>query len=79
MRKILPHILQDFLVLTSSHGIKQNTTKFVCMKKDVEFIGFQIREDSFTPCAATVEAIRQFPRPQNITGVWAWFGLVEQV
>ena len=49
------------------------------VKKEVEFIGFQIREDGFAPCAATVEAIRQFPRPQNITGVRAWFRLVEQV
>ena len=44
----------------------------------MEFIGFQIREDGFTPCAATVEAIRQFPRPQNITGLRAWFGLVDR-
>ena len=69
----------EFLVLTSSHGITQNPTKFVFGKKEVEFIGFQIREDGFAPCAATLEAIRQFPRPQNITRVRAWFGLVEQV
>ena len=69
----------EFLVLTFSHGITQNPTKFVFGKKEVEFIGFQIMEDGFAPCAATVEAIRQFPRPQNITRVRAWFGLVEQV
>ena len=69
----------EFLVFISSHGITQNPHKFVFRKKEVEFIGFQIREDGFAPCAATVEAIRQFPRPQNITGVRAWFGLVEQV
>ena len=69
----------EFLILTSSHGITQNPTKFVFGKNEVEFVGFQIREDGFTPCAATVEAIKQFPRPQNITRVWAWFWLVEQV
>ena len=26
-----------------------------------------------------MEAIRQFPRPKNITGLRAWFGLVEHV
>ena len=47
----------EFLVLISFHGITKNPTKFVFWKKEVEFIGFQIREDGFAPCAATVEAI----------------------
>ena len=69
----------EFLFLTSSHGITQNLTKFGFWKKEMEFIGFQIREDGFAPHSATVEAISKFPRPQNIKGVRAWFGLVEQV
>ena len=73
------HHVVEFLALTSSHGITQNPTKFLFGKKEEEFIGFQIREDDFIPCTATVEAIRQFPRPQNITRVRALFGLVEQV
>ena len=52
---------------------------FVFGKKEVEFIGFQIWEDSFASCAVTVEAIRQFRRPHNITGVRTWFGRVELV
>ena len=69
----------EFLVLTSSHGITQNPTKFVFRNKAVEFIEFQIREDGFAPRAATLEAISQYPRPQIITGVRALFELVEQV
>ena len=45
----------------------------------MEFNGFKVREDGFAPFAANVEALRQFSRPQNITEVRAWFGLVEQV
>ena len=48
-------------------------------KKELEFIGFHLSEDGFAPAPAIVKSIREFPRPQNISGVQAWFGLVEQV
>ena len=53
-----------------------HVVKFVFKKKEVEFFGFQIREDAINACAATVVAIRQFARPQNNTGMREWFELV---
>ena len=50
-------------------------------KKELEFIGFHLSEDGFAPAPAIVhvQSIREFPRPLNISGVQAWFGLLEQV
>ena len=31
------------------------------------------------PTKETLEAIAEFPRPTDITGIRSWFGLVEQV
>ena len=52
--------LVEFLVTTSPHGVTQDSCKFVFRKMEVDSIGFLIKEESFTPLAATVEDIRQF-------------------
>ena len=61
------HVL-EFLELTGNNGITQNPTKFVFGKKELEFIGFHLSEDGFAPAPAIVQSIREFPRPQNISG-----------
>ena len=38
-----------------------------------------MRQDGFAPALAIVKSRQEFTRPQNIWGVQAWFGLVEQV
>ena len=46
---------------------------------ELEFLGFNISADSVSPSNSMLEAIRDFPRPTEITGVRSWFGLVNQV
>ena len=69
----------EFLVLMSSKVITQILTKFNSVYKDLEFIRFYLKANVFTPNTAMMEAIKNLPWPDNITGVRAWFGLVEQV
>ena len=69
----------SYLNLCSSNGIIFNKKKFVFCQKQVEFLGFEITEDSVRPASAYLEAIQQFPTPQDITGIRSWFGLVNQV
>ena len=45
----------------------------------VEFAGFTVGLDGVGPCPKMLEAIRNFPTPTDISGVRAWFGLVNQV
>ena len=69
----------EFLTMTGNHGIIQNPDKFVWGVRELEFVGFWVAEDGVKPTAETLQAISEFPRPSDITGVRSWFGLVEQV
>ena len=69
----------QFLDVTGSHGIIQNPKKFVWGRQELEFVGFWLTRDGIHPSEETCQAIREFPRPTDITGIWSWFGLVEQV
>ena len=45
----------------------------------MEFAGFEITCSEVKPCRKYLRAIADFPTPQGITDVRAWFGLVNQV
>ena len=68
-----------YLTLCSRAGIIFNKKKFQFGSKTVDFLGFTITEDSVKPSAEYIEAIKDFPRPKDITGIRSWFGLVNQV
>ena len=71
----------DYLELCGSNGIILNSegNKFQFSSPEVEFTSFKISESSVTPLHKYVQAIKDFPRPSNLTDVRAWFGLVNQV
>ena len=52
--------------------------KFQFCSKNVEFLGFQLDNDTVRPTADFLEAIKDFPTPKDVTGIRSWFGLVEQ-
>ena len=74
------HILDvcSFLTLTANHGIIHNPKKLQLAKRELEFVGFWLKEDGIRPADSIIKAINDFPRPENISGVRSWFGLVEQ-
>ena len=45
----------------------------------MDFAGFTITMSDVRPCSRYLEAIRDFPRPRNVTDVRSGFGLVNQV
>ena len=69
----------EYLNLCSSNGIIFNQKKFVFCQKQVEFLGFEITEDSVRPASTYLQAIQNFPTPKDITDIRSWFGLVNQV
>ena len=69
----------DWLDLCGRNGIVLNPDKFVFARKTVEFAGFIITPTSVKPCPRSIEAIKNFPTPKNITDIRSWFGLVNQV
>ena len=69
----------DYLILVGTNGITLNPKKFQFCQRDVEFAGFLITQDDVKPIPKYLDAIRNFPRPSNISDIRSWFGLVNQV
>ena len=68
-----------FLYHTNMFGVIQNPEKFNWGKRELEFLGFWIKEDGVKPTQETLAAITDFPRPTDITGIRLFYGLVVQV
>ena len=69
----------QWLDLCGRNGFTLNPEKFSFAQDTVEFAGFEITPNEVKPCNRYLDAIRQFPTPQNITDIRSWFGLVNQV
>lgn len=69
----------DWLDLCGRNGITLNPEKFQFGQDTVSFAGFEITRDSVRPCKKFLDAIQNFPTPQNIHDIRSWFGLVNQV
>ena len=68
-----------WLDICGHNGITLNPDKFKFSEPVVEFAGFTITSTSVRPCDKYFQAIREFPTPRNITDMWSWFGLINQV
>ena len=68
-----------FLYHTNSFGIIRNPVKFVWGRQELEYLGFWIKDDGIKPTKETLAAIKNFPRPSDITGVRSFYGFIEQV
>ena len=68
-----------FLSHTGTHGVIQNPKKFVWGVRELEFLGFWVKQDGVRPTSEKLNAIQNFPRPTDVTGIRSWYGLVEQV
>ena len=69
----------EYIYLVGCHGIILNREKFQFCQKEVDYVGFRITEHGVKPSNETLRAIKEFPRPRNISGVRSFFGLIEQV
>ena len=69
----------DFLRKVGESGIVLNPDKFQFCQKSVEFAGFRVGNSVIEPLPKYLDAIRDFPTPNNITDIRSWFGLVNQV
>ena len=69
----------EWLNICANNGIILNPEKFVFAKDEVEFAGFVISNETVRPSDKYLQAIKDFPKPKNITDVRSWFGLINQV
>ena len=69
----------EYLTLCTNAGVIFNKKKFQFGQEEVDFLGFHITMNSIKPNPEYLQAIIDFPRPRDITGVRSWFGLIQQV
>ena len=68
----------EYLDLCGKNGIILNPAKFKFALDEVKFAGFHITKDNVRPGDKFFNAISDFPKPQNLTDIRSWFGLVNQ-
>ena len=68
----------EYLDLCARNGVILNAKKFQFCQYIVNFAGLQITNTNVRPSEKHLQSVRDFPRPQDITGARAWFGLVNQ-
>ena len=68
----------EWLDLCARNGITLNPKKFQFAQDNVEFAGLTITSSNVRPSAKFLNSIKNFPRPTDISGARAWFGLVNQ-
>ncbi|KZS10058.1 TE: Reverse transcriptase [Daphnia magna] len=73
------HILavRDLFTRAANHNIALNCDKLVFVESSVG--GYIVDSTGFRPNANLTQAIQQFPPPENITDLRAFFGLCQQV
>ena len=71
--------MPKFLSLCAGAGKVFNKKKTQFGLLEVEFLGFEVTADSVKPSSKYLAAIRDFPRPRDITGIRSWYGLINQV
>ena len=69
----------DFLTFCAEKGTVINADKFQFCRDTVTFAGLTTTPTGITPSNNFLSSIKDFPMPDDITGVWSWFGLVNQV
>ena len=69
----------QYLDLLAKNGIVLSPEKFQFCAHEIDFAGFRVTDEDVKPLPKYLDAIRNFPRPTNISDIRSWFGLVNQV
>ena len=69
----------DYLHLCATAGIVINDKKFKFYRDTVEFAGLKLTPNGVSPSDHILSAIKNFPKPTDLTNAQSWFGLVNQI
>ena len=56
-----------------------NPDKFQLAKEELQYAGYMVGNVNIRPTDSYLQAIRDFPAPQNISDMRSWYGLINQV
>ena len=69
----------DYLYLCAIVGIDINDKKFKFCRNTVEFVELKLTPTGIAPSDHILSAIKNFPKPTDLTNARSWFGLVNQI
>ena len=69
----------EFLEISAKGGCTFNPKKFQFGCREVNFLGFLITDEGIKPPPQFIENIMNFPTPQSITDIRAWFGAINVI
>ena len=72
------HRVCTFITKCSQAGCVFNPAKVQFAETTVDFLGFRVTTTGIQPHPDSLDTIRKFPRPQNISDIRSWFGLIQQ-
>ncbi|XP_029178410.1 uncharacterized protein K02A2.6-like [Nylanderia fulva] len=70
------HRLHMVLERLHKHNVRINLEKSEFFTHEVKYCGYVLREDGIHKEPSKMEAIRSMPRPQNVSGVRAFIGMI---
>ena len=68
--------LDSVLSRLDHYGLQLQLTKCKFMQKSVTYMGWVISASGISPTEEEVEAIKQAPRPENLTQLRAFLGMI---
>lgn len=68
-------ILEEVLIRLKEYGLELNLSKCSFLKKEIEYLGYLVSENGITLCKRHVQAIVEFPQPQNVKEMQGFLGL----
>ncbi|XP_042240925.1 uncharacterized protein LOC121878668 [Homarus americanus] len=71
--------VREILLWCRQHGITMNRSKFVFATKSVQLCGFGVSAGGVRADSEKIKAIAEFAVPTNITDLWSFLGLVNQL
>ena len=71
--------VREFVKRCDERGISLNKKKFKYGLGEAKFAGFQVSKDGYKLDEEIFTAIRNFPKPTNITDMRSFFGLANQI
>ncbi len=71
--------VKKFLIRCREAGITLNPKKFKLAQHEVKFAGYMVTSEGIKADEGKLKAIKNFPKPTNITDLRSFLGLVEQL
>ncbi|XP_054015387.1 uncharacterized protein LOC128896206 [Hylaeus anthracinus] len=68
-------ILKEVLELLGRHNLELKFSKCKFLKREIEYLGYNININGITPNGSNVKAIQDFPQPKTVKQVQSFLGL----